>query len=254
VISGFVDIYNEEHGCRYERSECLDVIHRNSRQPEVLLKCAGQQDLVVERKTVVWPENYIRDHKGFHHLGNELSRRLGQRFRDNPHVLIIQEESLSNTENFQRATDEICSAIERGDVNGCKPFAWRLSPARNFEYLLNGDVHGIGIVANGKPGPWHNTPEKIMEIRSQTLVGFQNACRNVIVDARKKFEDYSRARRILLLQFISDTELVFDEDIEGILKSSIHADDCNEVWVAFHEWLNESDYQVNWRRLWMAQS
>lgn len=249
AIRGFVAVFNAATGSKYQRSECLDVKHRNSKQPEVLLKCAGLPDTVIERKTVVWPPEYIRNHRKFHYLGEELSRCFGSRFRVRPHLLRIEEQGLYREKNCKQVVNKICEAIERGDVQGKDPFAWHFCPVNAWQDGW-GRVEGIGLEGCCRYSPSWDDPADLKAARRKAIQGFRERCQEALTGASQKFEGYKDARHIILLQFIGNDEFLLEEDVEGIVESTTPGGSCDEVWVAFHDWRNECEYNVGWRRLW----
>jgi hypothetical protein len=69
-LHAFVSHYNRERGTAFSLTECLDILTIGPaapKQPEVLLtdKLSGRQ-MVIERKSVVWPLDYIRNEENFH--------------------------------------------------------------------------------------------------------------------------------------------------------------------------------------------
>ena len=60
-LRDFVIRFNQDHGTKYDKKECLDK-DTTRKQPEVLLKAPGERDIVIECKSVVWPADYFRNH------------------------------------------------------------------------------------------------------------------------------------------------------------------------------------------------
>src|SRR6267142_2645673 len=65
----FVHHLNALAGTDYTHSECLDLLYRNSPQPEALYvdEATGGR-LVIERKNLVWPPEYAVGHNNVHFL------------------------------------------------------------------------------------------------------------------------------------------------------------------------------------------
>ncbi len=65
-LDKFVSHYNRENGTSYVHTECLDIVRTGGQtkpKAEVLVTDATRSTLmVVERKSVVWPPNYILRH------------------------------------------------------------------------------------------------------------------------------------------------------------------------------------------------
>ena len=77
-LAPFVEQFNKQHGTEYQHKRCLDIDKelRKTPQPEVLVEdgCSGQK-MVIERKSIVWPEDHIKCHKGWHHK-SEMHAKL----------------------------------------------------------------------------------------------------------------------------------------------------------------------------------
>lgn len=75
-LEEFVSHYNRENGTNDARAECLDILRtggRTARKPEVLVTDAStSKQMVVERKSVVWPESYLLRHQNEHDFGSAI--------------------------------------------------------------------------------------------------------------------------------------------------------------------------------------
>lgn len=251
AIRGFVETFNRLSGTRYERASCLDVVSRDRRQPEVLLRCEEEADMVVERTSVVWPKPHVPGHKSLHQLAEGLAARLGQRFQGAPHAVCVDERSLSGPVHARNTCAAICDAIEAGEGSGTLPFPWRLIPAGALGHA-DGEVHGIGVEAFGSTEPYSGGPQEILRRRQAALDGFRSKCDGALRHAAGKFVEYPGHLRVVLLQFIGDDTWVEDEGVETTVATCADATAYDEVWVAFHDWISEDDYRVGWRRTWSA--
>ncbi|MFP4029618.1 MAG: hypothetical protein ACLFWL_17705 [Candidatus Brocadiia bacterium] len=70
-IRKFVELYNEEKETAYRREVCLDVRNADRKEPEVLLEGSDGGQMVIERKSVVWPCDYIENHVHWHQRAKE---------------------------------------------------------------------------------------------------------------------------------------------------------------------------------------
>ncbi len=246
AISAFVDHYNILHETSYYRERCPDVEDRNTKQPEVLLKAVGQPDMVIERKSVIWPKDFMRTHQRFHQLGDILAERCGKRFANNPHVVEFSEASLSGTMNIKNVFNELYDQIASGHNSGRTPFPWRLRPAING---IDGKVPmgGVGLIAHVDGSVW-DSPDRFLKYHADAVAGFRNEYNLALNNAKEKFREYEIARHIFLVQFIGDGEAILDEDVEQIVATT-PCSGIDEVWVAFRDFVNEDDYEVAWKRL-----
>lgn len=71
-LESFVRQLNAEAGTDYERLVCPDVADSTRPQPEVLLRDGiTAEEMVIERKSIVWPSDYIAEHKQWHARAEE---------------------------------------------------------------------------------------------------------------------------------------------------------------------------------------
>jgi len=253
VIRGFATRYNQDNNTDYRRLECLDVVNRSTSQPEVLLTCEGGPDMVIERKTVCWPADYIRGHKGFHRLCKELSSRFSGRFRGSPGAIVFNESALSRVRDWSNTITELCSQIEAGKFQGSKPFPWRIMTAAELGYI-HGEVDGLGVeMISDSDLSFMDDPAQYGKARRTALEGFAQACRKALKKASVKFSNYPNCLRVVLLQFLGDNSCLFDEDIERLVLECVRPEYCDELWVACREFINESNYRVGWKRMWRSK-
>jgi hypothetical protein len=80
---------NAVEGFRYEHGACLDQNDHTQKQPERLyIDANAGRRLVIERKSVMWPEDYAHQHSKDHDLANAISADLaGIDFQD---VYVLQ--------------------------------------------------------------------------------------------------------------------------------------------------------------------
>lgn len=87
----FVHHLNWLEGANYVHNVCLDVLHRNSPQPEALYIDEGSdRRLVIERKNLVWPPEYALGHKNDHFVVDLVSDGLKGLIRDDAYELQLE--------------------------------------------------------------------------------------------------------------------------------------------------------------------
>src|SRR6185295_1465472 len=93
----FVDHLNDIEKSDYQHVACLDVIDRNSPQPEALYidESTGER-LVIERKNIVWPSDYAQRHKQDHLLGERLIEGLKDLTADAPYGVELEPSDFSS--------------------------------------------------------------------------------------------------------------------------------------------------------------
>ncbi len=75
-LDKFVSHYNRECGTSYAHTECLDIVRTGGateKKPEALVTDGknGKQ-MVIERKSVVWPPEYIPRHNNEHDFAEQI--------------------------------------------------------------------------------------------------------------------------------------------------------------------------------------
>lgn len=87
----FVSHLNWLEGTNYVHKACLDVIDRNTPQPEALYVDEDSgASLVIERKNLVWPPEYAVGHKNDHFLVDLVTEGLRDLISDDPHELQLE--------------------------------------------------------------------------------------------------------------------------------------------------------------------
>jgi hypothetical protein len=77
-IDPFVAYLNQLEGSRFTLRACLDRLYRNSPQPEAFYADSDNgAELVIERKSVVWPRDYAARHRNDHIIATALFKELG---------------------------------------------------------------------------------------------------------------------------------------------------------------------------------
>jgi hypothetical protein len=87
----FVNHLNWVEGTNYVHKACLDVIDRNTPQPEALYvdEDSGAR-LVIERKNLVWPPEYAVGHKNHHFLVDLVTEGLRDLISDDAYELQLE--------------------------------------------------------------------------------------------------------------------------------------------------------------------
>src|ERR1700694_504418 len=108
----FVDHLNWLEGTNYAHSVCLDVLYRNSPQPEALYidKASGAR-LVIERKNLVWPPEYAVGHKNDHFLVDLVSYGLKDLLSDDAYKLQLDFAISGTTAELEEYADVIAQTV-----------------------------------------------------------------------------------------------------------------------------------------------
>lgn len=89
-LEPFVEHLNALEGSDYRHSQCLDVAIRHVSQPEALyVDVRGGLDLVIERKCIIWPEDYAAGHANDHKLYDRLHSLLPDWALKGPYTAVL---------------------------------------------------------------------------------------------------------------------------------------------------------------------
>lgn len=254
-LYGFVNKFNSLYGKSYRLEKCLDVANRETREPEVLLTASGDKPIVLERKSVVWPQDYFKNLRNQHYLHDEILELLSTLFQDTVYQLNVNEVSLKNKKKseIKKIAEDIASAIIKNlklakEPCGlqCKiPFPWNFRPLSQQERDEEESIpeRGIGLLVHG------TDPFEISEIgntREIAKIGFRREFENVTESAAKKFVSYEECLKILLVQFCGDYSYLMDEELIEIINAVELPILIDQVWIARHDWINQDEYEIDW--------
>jgi hypothetical protein len=144
-LDDFIAHYNQEHATAYTLSDCLDVKRtgdRTEQQPEVLVTDSriGKQ-MVIERKSVVWPPTYVLQHQNGHEFADIIWQSTKGRFTDGCYELRVSSKELNKLDQgtVRRFASEIGNVIVQLDsskipMRRSVPLRWAFRRAGNDEY------------------------------------------------------------------------------------------------------------------------
>lgn len=253
-LRAFVIRFNQDHGTEYVKTECLDK-DTTRKQPEVLLEAAGERDIVIECKSVVWPSDYFQNHDNEHHMGNYLFKSVGAAFRDAAYQLTIREDSLAGKkqsevgEYAERIAQEISSratdAKSRG-IGSSEPIPWSFRPLGSHEIDEGDPSTGIRFVTLGRSTLGMDHPALLQEFEA-AKAGYAEEFQRTLERAAPKFEEYADCLKMLLVRFCGEgSGILSEDDVLEIIKSATLPNLIDQVWLAQEDWVSEYDYEIAW--------
>jgi hypothetical protein len=184
----------------FEHQACLDQTGEAGQQPECLyINTDNHQALVIERKSISWPEEYAYRHSKDHDLANAITGSLdGTSFQG---LYVLRMPSLSS--GSKRELRAIGQKV--AEVIGSSYAA--LQPDQELTINCSGHRFKLGILPleeRGEAGPdaglcfsWElDNPLFEPEGLQEKVVG---QIENIYADCVHKFAAYSGARRVLML-------------------------------------------------------
>ena len=228
----FVSHYNRENRTNYALAECLDILRTGGRtepKPEVLVTDASRsRQMVVERKSVVWPPDYILRHQIEHDFANVIWQQTKDRFQDDCYELTVSAEELGKLDS--RSVKQI--ALEIGSVlvgnpssmpiRSLTPVPWHFHRANTYDD--SGTRKGIVVI--------HEDPMMALEDfnRDDAVVGTAAAMERELAEATPKFSGYEAARKVVLLDFYGNE--LCDEDVPLLLERISLPQAIDEIWMS----------------------
>lgn len=251
-LAEFVSHYNRKVSTHYERTECLDIVRiggSTAKQPEVLLTDSTDgKRMVIERKSVQWPLDYILRHNNEHIFAETFTETIraetAGRFKDAYYELWVSARQMGtfDTKKVRDIAKQIGSRIGGSDsselpLKGAQPVGWTFGLATDDE---DGDRKGIAVI--------HSDSISLEDFGDESAkIGTAAEMQNQLEAASLKFADYSDATRLVLLDFFG-TEL-FEDDIVALMPSISIPLNIDEVWMTAREWVSENDFEVGYRGL-----
>jgi hypothetical protein len=239
----FVDHLNRSEGTNYVHSVCLDVVYRNSPQPEALYNDDGSgRRLVIERKNLIWPPEYALGHKNDHFLVDLVSDGLKDFIADDAYELHLDFGVSGTTvelEEFARVIvqkvrarfPEILVGNKVGSTQEGRRWAfWRGDRAsRTFD---GAPETGLGVRWD-VPVP-ANTD-------SEPPDGFVGELSRLFGSCVRKFGPYMDARRILLIEQHGDMRYMGAWWWKRVLDATKPPPEISELWDSMFDWLDDSE-------------
>jgi hypothetical protein len=223
---------NSVEGGHYVHRACLDQIDRTGPQPECLY--ANVDDgrfLVVERKSISWPESYAHDHSKDHELADVISQGIaGTQFR-NRYVLRMPRTAGLSRVDIKRLGEYIAQAINlRYDALRLGEFLPIQFLGYGFRFEIqpfeeredDGPVHGV-LFSWSWDHSWLGPDDFAKDLRKQ-LEKIYAAC-------IRKFSGYSEARRFLMLDPHGEIQFMGARSWNEIFKLLPPPPEIDEIWI-----------------------
>ena len=238
----FVDHLNEIERTNYRYVACLDVIDRNSAQPETLyVDTETSQRLVIERKNIVWPSDYAPRHKQDHELAKRLSEGLNDLTADGPYSMQLQPSAFSSANELSEFAEmiiqgahELFPAVEKGETIGSLQGAsWRFFREHPGERAFDWDAPDTGLrITWNLPGTLASSA-KLSPGLLHTVSRLFSAC-------VEKFREYLDSRRILIVEPHGEIRYQPDSWWTHVFAEVPPPQAITEIWSGTYDWLDEA--------------
>lgn len=239
----FITILDDVDSKDYKYIACLDQIYRNTPQPEALYRDQRTKDeLVIERKTIFWPEDYVVRHKNDHHLMDLIVSSTKDLFLDAayeltlPHLFSVSQKELKafsrsvvndirkNISNVEKM--KFIQGIEFGYKWSCRKL--RSCEKEGFSWtnglVVDWNVSRIDPNIGDSSYAIHKLKPQLMKIFRSCDI---------------KFAGYSNARRILLLDQQGDLEFMGTKWWLDIFSELNPSPSIIEIWLGLYVTVTE---------------
>jgi hypothetical protein len=250
-LDEFVSQYNHECATEYAHTECLDIVRiggATAKQPEVLVtdKADGKR-MVIERKSVVWPSDFILKNRNEQAFAETIWEVTAGRYNDACYELIVSVREMEkfNTRTVKTIANEIGSVIaglepSRLPISGATPVNWVFGRANSDE---QGDRRGIVVIHQ------KNATFEDFLFDDSAKTGTASAIEKELGEASPKFDGYPGARRVVLLDFYGTA--LWEDDIPPLMLSVTVPANIDEVWMTKRDWVSEEDFDIGYERLFL---
>ena len=264
-LKDFVKTFNDIYSTSYSRSKCLDVYGPDNKQPaqapkrpEVLLESDGEVPIVIERKAVVWPSTFQRDHSKEHELLNSVAETLGEQFGDSAYELTFYADDLKGLRKAQveeyakRIARLIVSNSDRSKsargISARSPVRWAFRPLAPHELDESDQASGIRSHVES-PSPWNLEPLEFQQSSETALAGFAERFDREARKAGRKFDEHTDCKKLLVVQFFGDGDYVTDEEVISMIKAAQLPKQIDQVWLTGREPVSLDDHDLAWERV-----
>jgi hypothetical protein len=242
----FVHHLNELEGKHFAHEICLDRVYRNSPQPEALyIDTATAEQLVIERKTLVWPRDYPARHKNDHLVADLLLKGLKELTSNAPYTIELEVGLVGQRDDLTAFAHHITTviresfhAVERGQLIDVAQVGRRWKFFREKPAWRDGDnVPETRLVVR-----WY--PEETLDLASAPPEELLADIARLFASCIQKFQAYLHARRILLIDQHGDLQYLGDFWWERVFKALPPPSGIPEIWMGTHDWI--TDCEQDW--------
>jgi len=252
-LEKFVSHYNRENGTNYVRTECLDIVRTGGQtkpKPEVLVTDATRStQMVIERKSVVWPPNYILRQQNEEDFAKVIWQQTKGQFQDDCYELTVSAQELGklNSHTVKQIALKIGSILARKPssmpLRSSTPVPWYFRRANTYDDY--GTRKGIVVIHED---PMMTTFEDFN--LDEAIVGTAAAMERELAEAATKFIGYEAARKVVLLDFYGNE--LSGEDIPPLLERIVLPQVIDEIWMTKQVWVSEDDFETGFERLFVS--
>ena len=242
----FVSYLNELENSHFSHDRCLDRIFRNSPQPEALyIETGFAKSLVIERKSVVWPTDYVVLHKNDHFVASLLIEGLRDLTANLPYGIRLEAGASSRGSDLTVFASQIVnsvregfSGVERGETIGSTISGrkWRFFQEDPSWRKEDGEPE-YGLVVR-----WYSdeTRDQVSDPTVKLLADVSRLFDSCV----RKFQNYLSARRILLVEQYGGLQYLGKLFWMHLFETLPPPLEISEIWRGGRDWI--TDLKEDW--------
>ena len=201
----FVAHWNAQRHSAFERTACLDLCSQ-TKQPEVL--CTDTQTgskLVIERKSLLWPQNYAEIHHAEHRFWEFLTTAINRlNLPECPYSLHVEATNEVRDGELRRLANDISSAIDvdrhllltENIVTRPEPLRFTFRLESPGERDSDAPPYGLAICSDEPQFDELGAPELVP-------APFKLLVERLFQSTAGKFSNYTDCEKVLILNFSS---------------------------------------------------
>jgi len=209
----------------------------------------SRADLIIERKTVVWPLNYAARHRNDHFIAEALSEELREIAENRPLSIQLEPAPLMSRDDLSAFVREIADSINSalstvlaGRTIGSGKMGRRWICLLDQEEREASDEPETGLIVRWSQRNELVCPDSLPDDLADHI-------RRLFDSTVEKFLGYPRARGVLLLDPYGSIRYTGDWWWSRAFKTVPVPREIAEVWLATYDWLTDLDQGWTFERV-----
>lgn len=197
---------NALEGRNYVATECLDQSERSAPMPEVLyLDEVAGAEMVIERKSLIWPRDYARLHSSMHSLADMLTQQL-RWLGNRPVTVILELEQVVPKKQLRATVDSIAGSLREAFAKGLETGGASIRQARGRYHWTVRSASDRDFCEEPRSGPvvgWSEPDfdyDNLIDDLARVAVGVEEEIERLLKPLEAKFRQFTSARRIVALE------------------------------------------------------
>ncbi|TET44164.1 hypothetical protein E3J62_11110 [candidate division TA06 bacterium] len=210
--------------------------------------------MVIERKILVWPPDYVRRHNLEHEFSDLFISLVKGAFEEDLYALEVSTKYLCGDKQgvkdmARQIADKVLESVRHvcssKDISARCPLPWRFGRLPDFLRDESTPDKGVGVYFLGPPDLFEVDSIE----RSQARDGLSRQLQEVLVQVESKFGAYDDSLRVLILEVYGNNTCLSDSDVEDAICKAALPPCVSQIWLAYPEYIGEWDWRVAYRRV-----